>query len=406
MQFKESINMSLTAIMANKMRSVLTLLGIIIGVMTIIAMQSLITGMRNSVVNQASVLGSNTFQVQKFPAIGGGDYNKYRNRKNLTREEADEVRKRVSTAENVGAEVWEFGKEIRYKDKKTLPIVQVAGATPEFLPNNSHVVSEGRFITNQDVEQARSVCIIGVDLINRLFPYESPLGKDIKIEGEKYEVIGIFESKGSFLGGSQDNLAAIPISRFEKMYGRWRSVNITIKAKSPELYQATIDQTIGVLRTVRKVPPDKENDFEIYSNDQFMEFFDKLTASVKIVAIAIASISLLVAGVGIMNIMLVSVTERTKEIGIRKSLGAKRKDILWQFMIEAIILSEIGGLIGIAVGLGIGFLVKALTPIPAGIPVWTVIIGLVFCSFVGIVFGVYPARKAALMDPITAMRYE
>ncbi len=406
MHFGESFNISLTSILTNKLRSALTLLGIIIGVMTIIAMQSLITGMRNSVLNESSVLGSNVFQVQKFPAVGGGDWHKYRNRKNLTVEDADIIREKVPTVENVGAEVWQFGREIRYKDRKTLPIIVVAGGTPEFLGNNSYEMGDGRFITNQDVDYGRRVAVIGVELVNRLFPYEDPVGKDIKVEGERFEVIGVFAKMGSIFGNSRDDRVVIPISRFEKIYGKRRSINITIKAKSAELYQTAIDQTIGVLRTARKVPPGKENDFEIRTNEQFMEFFGNLTKSVKIVAIVIASISLLVAGVGIMNIMLVSVTERTREIGIRKSIGAKKSDILWQFMIEAVILSEIGGLIGIFIGLGIGFLVKSLTPVPSAVPVWTVIIGLLFCSFVGIVFGVYPASKAAKLNPITALRYE
>jgi putative ABC transport system permease protein len=405
-QFGESFRIAFQAIRAHKLRSILTLLGIIIGVMTIIAMQSLITGLRNSVREQSSMLGSNVFQVQKYPAVGGGDWSKYRNRKDLTIEEADAVRERVTFAENVGAEVWAFGREIRYGDNKTMPIIPVAGATPEFLGNNSYEIAEGRFITDQDVDFSRRIAVIGTDIVERLFPYEYPIGRDIKIEGERFEVVGIFTEMGSMFGESRDNRVVIPISRFEKVYGKHRSINITIQAKSSDVYQDAIDQTIGVLRAVRKVSPGAENDFEIRTNDSFMEFFDNLTKIVKIVAIAIASISLLVASVGIMNIMLVSVTERTREIGIRKSLGAKRRDILWQFLIEAIVLSEVGGVIGILVGLGIGKLVEVISPIPADVPLWTVILGLVFCSFVGIVFGVYPATKAARLDPIEALRYE
>jgi len=181
MHFGESLNISLTSILTNKLRSALTLLGIIIGVMTIIAIQSLLTGMRNSVLNESSVLGSNVYQVQKFPNVGGGDWRKYRNRKNLTVEEADAIREKVTAAENVGAEVWQFGREIRYKDKKTLPIIVVAGATPEFLINNSYEIGDGRFITNQDVDYGRRVAVIGMELVDRLFPYEDPMGKDINL---------------------------------------------------------------------------------------------------------------------------------------------------------------------------------------------------------------------------------
>jgi len=403
---KESFDLAFTAILTNKLRSSLTLLGIIIGVMTIIAMQSLITGLRNSVKNQASVLGSNVFQVQKFPAVGGGDWSKYRNRKNLTVEEADALRERLTTVDNVGAEVWTFGREIRFEDKRTPPSITIAGATPEFLGNNSYEIGTGRFITNEDIDFSRRVAVIGVEVVNSLFPYQDPIGRDIKVQGERYEVVGVFAEIGSVLGDSRDDRVVMPISRFEKQFGKWRSVNITIKAKSADLYDDAIDQTVGVLRAVRKVKPGAENDFDIRTNDSFMDFFDNLTKYVKIVAIAIASISLVVAGVGIMNIMLVSVTERTREIGIRKSVGAKGRDILWQFLIEAIVLSEFGGLIGIGIGLGIGKLVEVLTPVPADVPIATVILGLVFCSAVGIIFGVYPATKAARMDPIAALRHE
>jgi len=296
--------------------------------------------------------------------------------------------------------------EIRREDKKTLPNVLLAGGTTEFLENNSYEIAEGRFITEQDVDYNRQVAVVGIDVINRLFPYENPMGQDIKISGWRYEVIGVFAEMGNMLGENRNAHVVIPITTFEKQFGERRSLNITIKAKNVELYDTAIDQAIGVMRTIRKVLPGAENDFEVRTNEAFMEFFDNLTKYVRIVAIAIASISLLVAGVGIMNIMLVSVTERTREIGIRKSIGAKRRDILWQFLIEAVVLSEFGGLIGILIGLGIGKLVEILTPIPADVPVWTVVLGLAFCSAVGLIFGVYPATKAAKLDPIESLRFE
>ncbi len=406
MQIGESLDIALAAIRANKLRSTLTLLGIIIGVMTIIAMQSLITGLRNSINQQVSMLGSNVFQVQKYPPIHEGNMAKYRNRKNLTIEEANAIRERVPAARLVGAEVWTWGREIRHEDKKTLPNVQIAGATPEFLENNGYEIAQGRFITHQDVDYVRGGAVIGSDIMEKLFPFENPIGKDIKIEGQRFEVIGVFEKMGSTLGRSQDNHLAIPISAFTNIFGKERSVNITVQAQSSELFDEAIEQTIGVLRAARHVPPGDENDFDIFSNDTMIEFFDKLTKYVRIVAVGIASISLLVAGVGIMNIMLVSVTERTREIGIRKSVGAKRKDVLWQFLIEAVVLSEFGGVIGILLGLGIGKLVEATTPVPADVPLWTVFLGLIFCSAVGLIFGVYPATKAARLDPIVALRYE
>lgn len=406
MNLSESFSMAITAIRMNKMRSVLTLLGIIIGVMTIIAMQSLITGLRSTITSELSVLTSNVFQVQKYPAVGNFDRREFRNRKNLTRQEADAVRKFATAVEQVGAEVWEFGQEIRYQDEKTPPTINVAGGTPEFLENNGYRMQQGRFLTEMDVDYNRNVAIIGVDILNTLFPYTDPMGKEIKIQGERFMVVGLLDEMGDVLGNSRDDCVVIPITRFEKLYGKERSINITVKAKNAEVYDMAMNQTIGILRAVRKVQPGMENDFEIRTNDMLVDFFDNMTKYVRIVAIAIASISLIVAGVGIMNIMLVSVTERTREIGIRKAIGAKRRDIMWQFLVEAIVLSEVGGVLGILLGLGIGKIVEMSAPVPAAIPTATVILGLLFCSAVGIIFGVYPATKASKLEPIHALRYE
>ncbi|MBN2356565.1 ABC transporter permease [candidate division KSB1 bacterium] len=404
----ESLDLALNAIRTNKLRSILTLLGIIIGVMTIIAMQSLITGLRRSINEQVSQLGSNVFQVQKFPAISIGheERAKYRNRKDITYDEAMAVRERVATAKAVGTEVWTWGYDVRYRDKKTSPNISIVGVTPEFLDNNGLDIAQGRFITQEDVDFNPAIAVIGVDIVDKLFPFEDPIQKEIKIKGHRFTIVGIFEKKGSIFGQSQDNKVAIPFFRFLSLFGKERSVNITVQAATAALVDDAMEQTIGVLRAVRKVPPGLENDFEIFTNDTITGFFDNITKYVRIVAIVIASISLLVAGVGIMNIMLVSVTERTREIGIRKSVGAKRSDILWQFLIEAIVLSEVGGVIGIILGLAIGKLVEAATPIPAAVPLWTVFLGLIFCSVVGLIFGVYPATKAARLDPIVALRYE
>src|SRR3990172_3624542 len=241
---------------------------------------------------------------------------------------------------------------------------------------------------------------------NAPFPYEDPIGMDIKINGIRYEVVGVFAQIGSVLGNSRDDRVVIPLTAFEKQFGKERSLNITIKAKSAEVYEETMDLAIGAMRAIRKVPPGAENDFEIRTNEAFMEFFDNITKYVRIVAIAIASISLVVAGVGIMNIMLVSVTERTREIGIRKSIGAKRRDILWQFLIEAVTLTGVGGILGIIIGILIGLIVKVATPLPASISLFWVILSFGFAVGVGLIFGIYPAYRAAKLDPIVALRYE
>ncbi len=408
MQLGENIPIALTAVRANKMRSILTLLGIIIGVMTIITMQSLITGLRKSIHEQVTALGSNVFQVQKFPAIhtGGDMFRKYRNRKNITLKEYEAVKETVTAAKSVGAEYWMGGQELRHGEHKTLPIISVCGGTPEFIENNGYEIGDGRFITQQDVDYNRQYVVLGADVARQLFPYDDPLQKEVKISGRRFEVIGVLQSRGSTFGQSRDTYVVIPIGSFVKVFGKERSLNITVQAISAELYNTAMEQTTGVMRVVRKVPPGEPNDFDVFSNDTLIEFFDNLTRYVRIVAVAIASISLLVAGIGIMNIMLVSVTERTREIGIRKSIGAKRRDVLWQFLIEAIVLSEVGGVIGIVLGLTLAKVVALVSPIPAAVPVWTVILGLLFCSAVGLIFGVYPATKAARLDPIVALRFE
>ncbi len=409
MVLTESINISLDAIRANKLRSALTLLGIIIGMTTIIGMQSLVGGLQESVQGQLSQLGSNTFQVQKFPVINTSreQWMRLRNRKDLSLREYDALVDYTTLTKQVGAEVWDFGNTVlRYGDKKTLPTFSIAGGTTEFMENNGYLIREGRFISQVDVDYNRKVIVLGQDLVDRLFEFEDPLQKEIRLNAERFQVIGVLEPRGQSFGNSQDNLAIIPIGVFFDLYGEKRSINITIMAKSAEVIESAIEQVTGIMRAVRKVAPGEDNDFEIFSNQTLIEAFNNLTKYVRIAAIAIASISLIVAGVGIMNIMLVSVTERTREIGIRKALGATRRQIMLQFLIEAIILCEIGGIIGIAIGVGIGQLISAVSPLPTVIPIWAVFLGLFFCSLVGLFFGIYPATRASRLDPIEALRYE
>ncbi len=408
MKFIEGLRVALWAIQANKLRSALTLLGVIIGVVTIIAMQSIVGGLQKSVVSQLQILGSDVFQVQKYPPIqmGGRALRKYRNRKNLTREQAEAIRRYATAVKSVGAEEEKWGVALRHRDRKTLPTVLVYGTTPEFQVNYGYFVDEGRFLTETDVDHNRQVVVLGKDVIDRLFPFESPIGQEVKISGWSFRVIGTFEEKGRIFGSSRDNVAVIPISTFEKLYGKKRSVGISVMARSPELYQEAVDQVIGILRAVRKVKPGEPNDFEVFSSQTLVQTFNNLTLYVRLAAIGIAAISLVVAGVGIMNIMLVSVTERTREIGIRKAVGARRRDIMLQFLLEAVALTEVGGAVGIVAGIAVAQFVAAVSPLPASFPIVWVFVGLLFCSVVGVVFGVYPATKAARLDPIESLRYE
>ncbi len=404
----EYFSVAFATIRANKLRSFLTLLGVVIGVMTIIAMQSLVEGLKRNVAEQLQILGNNVFQVQKYPPIqlGGESWRKYRNRKNLTPEEADAIRERATAVRAVCSKAFKGGAVIRFEDKKTLPNVLILGTTPEYLETDAAAVSEGRFITQTDVDRNRTVVVLGMDVVERLFPFRDPVGETVTINGYKFRVIGVLERKGSIFGQSRDNRVIVPLGTFLKIWGRNRSISISVQARSAELYQEAQEQVIGILRAVRKVPPWGDNDFEIFSNETLVQTFDNLTRYVRLAAYIIASISLIVAGVGIMNIMLVSVMERTREIGIRMAVGAKRRHILLQFLIEAILLTEVGGAIGIVLGIAIGELVSLATPLPATVPVWTLFLGLAFCSLVGLVFGVYPATKAARLNPIEALRYE
>ena len=409
MQVQESFYIALDVIRTHKMRSFLTLLGVIIGVTAIIGMQSLIEGFQKDMQQEMEQLGSNVFQVQRDPVMMGGGHHRdqEKKRKNITLEESNAIARHCAAVEQVGPEAWQFGMTVKYKDKKTSPVMFLAGGQSAFFPNNGYFIEQGRAITDTDDQYNRDVAVIGMDVVDELFPFQNPLGEEINVDGRYYEVIGVIEKQGGRFGESNDNRVVIPLSVFLKYYGnRERSLNITVSVKDPLMMETAQEQVIGVLRAVRKVPPGEPNDFEIWTSDSLIERFNNMTRAVRIGAIVIVSFSLLVAGIGIMNILLVSIRERTREIGVRMAIGAKRRDILFQFLVEAVMLSEIGGIIGILAGVGIGQLVSLISPVPAAIPVWTIVIGFFFCSLVGVVFGVYPAAKASRMDPIESLRYE
>ena len=268
-------------------------------------------------------------------------------------------------------------------------------------------MQDGRALQEPDVESARDVCVLGGALAKTLFPFGSAVGERIKLSGISYAVVGVLETKGAMLGSDQDNFAVIPITTGLNRFGRtWRSISILVQAPGPAAYDDTVEQVRGVLRTVRKVEPGKEDDFEIFSNDSLIDQFKSFTLTVRIVVAVISSIALIAAGIGIMNIMLVSVTERTREIGIRMAIGAKGRHVLLQFLFEAVTLSIVGGLIGVALGILGGNVAAFFLKVPPVIPVDWIIFGLLICSVVGIIFGTYPAFKAANLDPIESLRYE
>ncbi len=416
MKLIETLKMALAALATNKLRSFLTLVGIIAGVASIIAVMTGISVVQKTMEKEMSVLGSTVFQVQKWPAGGfnnsGADWRKILKRKPVTIANADAIRDQAKHVTLVGSELWSFGFSARYKGKPTDPDLTICGGTPEYPLNNTHYVEFGRNLTNQDVRLGRRVVVIGYAAAEKLFPFTDPLGKDIKLDGHKYTVVGVFEEKTSAMGSGFDNYMLIPITLFQKIYGMRqgnghdRSVNVTVRARSPEVVQDAIEEVRAILRLERNVPPREEDDFTIFTSDSMIRTFNQATAGVKVGAFVIGIVALVVAGIGIMNIMLVSVTERTSEIGVRKSIGAKRKHILSQFLVEAVLLCNVGGVLGVMVGFGMGNVVTLFTEFEVDVPLEWAVAGVVFCSVVGLSFGLWPALKASKLNPIDALRYE
>ena len=415
MIISELFRMAIAAITSHKLRSFLTLVGIIAGVASIIGVMTGISVVQSTIEAELSVLGTTVFQVQKWAAGGPlseAERLKIMRRRPTTVEHANAIREQVKTVSLVGSELWSFGHVVKYRDIKTDPNMTMCGGTPEYAPNNTHYIAHGRNLSNEDIKIGRNVVVLGHALAQKVFPWIDPLQKIVKIDGRKFTVIGIFEEKKSALGGNFDNYILIPISVYQQIYGmrdkfgRENSVNITVRAISPELLQDAIAETRAVMRKERGLKPNEEDDFTIFTNDSQIKAFNRTTGGIKAGAFVIGIIALIVAGIGIMNIMLVSVTERTREIGLRKSIGAKRKSILTQFLLEAIILCNIGGLIGVLVGFGLGNLVTIFTGFDINIPLNWAVIGLIFCTAVGLVFGMWPAHKASVLNPIESLRYE
>jgi putative ABC transport system permease protein len=409
MDFREILAIAISAIRANKLRSTLTLLGIVVGVFSIIGVMTAVRVLQNSIESGLSQLGAHTFQIQKFPALQTGNraaWVKLRKRKNITYEQAQYVEERMTNAMFIGIEGHQGGRVVQYGSEKTNPNVSLSGETPAGFPTNNWTVKEGRAINDDDVQHSRRVVVLGAKVVEKLFPRGVVLDAVVKIDGQRYIVIGTLEPQGTTLGGNQDNFVVIPLTTFMEVYGKERSLNIMVKAKSPELFDDAVEEARHLLRTVRKVEPGDEDDFSIFSNDSLIQQFNEFTFYVKLGIGFISFISLLAAGVGIMNIMLVSVTERTREIGIRKAIGARKRAILTQFIMEAVVLCQIGGIVGIAIGIFGGNITALIFEFPPVIPLDWAFIGFALCSFIGIAFGVYPAWKAANLDPIDALRYE
>jgi len=405
MSFVEAVWIALSSLRANRLRSLLTLLGIVVGVMAVIAVVSIISGLNDYVAGKIFNLGPDVITVTRMsPVITSLDeFIESQKRKNLYLSDMAAIGAACADCRAVGASVnarsrVKFGRD--YLDS------EIRGLTAETPAIRGYELQAGRFLTEYDVEHARNVVVIGTDIVDNLFPFVDPIGRTLIVDDRPFEVIGVSTKQGSVLGQSQDNWVMIPITLHQKMYGARRSVNIYAKAFDAAHLAAAESEIRLTLRARRHLSYDAKDDFALNTNDNFLQIWANISRAFFAVTIGIASISLIVGGIVVMNIMLVSVTERTREIGIRKATGARRHDILTQFLVESSTLALIGGMIGVLLGASIALAVSRFTPLPASIKWWAVVLGLTVSTTVGLFFGIYPARKAANLDPIVALRYE
>jgi putative ABC transport system permease protein len=408
----EIFQMAFDSLRANKLRSFLTLLGIVIGVMTVIGMVSIIQGLNKSILSDLESVGSDIIGINKYePGIQTGNRSEEeRQRKDLTFDDALAIKKECSLVKAVAVSLVAAIFEeipIKYQNIKAQDafILGMNENWPQVLSIYTPV--KGRFITESDVNHRAKICVLGAELNETLFPHSEAVGKEIRIGAEKFLVVGVLEKRGSMFGQSRDNLVGIPITALMKHFPyNLENLDIIATPTKHGYLEETIEQMINVMRRRRKVPFGKPNDFAVYTQDTLVELYNQLTGAAYIVMIVISSIGLLVGGIGVMNIMLVSVKERTREIGIRKAIGARSSDILKQFLIEAIFLTGTGGAIGILIGFDISFIVKSVTPLPASVTLWSIFLGFFVSVSVGLFFGIFPAQKAARVDPIICLHYE
>ncbi len=408
MKLDQLFSISFQSILNNKLRTSLTILGVVVGIFSIIVIMTIITMLQNSIEDGLAMLSKNTFQIQKFDAMQGPGHDRsQRNRKDITIDEANRLKESLTQALYVGAEQWQGGKVVKYGNLETNPNVHVGGQTLDAMRTNDFNVEYGRDFRESDVQYSTDVCILGKEVVEKIFPNMDPLNQLVRVDNKPLRVIGLLEKQPEMFGESHDNYVLIPITTWQSIYGKYgRSVNIMVTAPSVESYDDVIESAIGHFRKIRKVEVGQPDDFSIFSNESLITQVNDITGPIKIGALAVSLVALLAAGVGIMNIMLVSVTERTREIGIRKAVGARKSSILTQFLIEAIILCLFGGALGIIIGIAIGNLAGSFLSAQFAIPVDWVIIGISMCIIVGLIFGTYPAFKAANLDPIESLRYE
>jgi putative ABC transport system permease protein len=406
---RESFSMAVDSVTAHKLRSGLTLLGILIGVFSIIVVMTILRVLDQTAQDSLADLGPHTFRVKRTPPFfftSSKERNKVRNREPITWRQGKDVIRRAKLPLSIGLEEGFASGTVRSQYAETNPDVSLQGVTPEVFPARNWSLEEGRAIQTSDVDSSKLVCVLTGGLAKRVFPHSSALGERITFNGLAYRVVGVLETKGQ-MGGREDSFIAVPLTTGLQRYaGPWVSLAMVVQADGEAAYEDTMDEIRGIMRMLRRTPLGEPDDFEIVSNDSLMEQFRQVTFAVRAGAGIISSIALLAAGIGIMNIMLISVTERTKEIGVRRAIGAQKRMILTQFIVEAILLCLLGGIIGVALGVGTGNILAIFLKTPVVVPFDWVGYGLGICTLVGVVFGAYPAFKAANIDPIDALRYE
>jgi len=408
MFFTEIFRMALGSLRTNRLRSALTMLGVAIGVFSVIGVMTALSAIQGSIESGLSFLGSNIFQFAKYPVMNTRDpEEKFANRRDISLEQATEFKRLMEgQASAIALKCFDGGKPVSYGNV-TLQGRTLVGTNEFFLAANSYSIAYGRNISPDDVDLGRPVTVVGASIQKKLFPSQTALGKTIKVNSKPYTIIGVLDEKGSSFGNSQDDLVLVPITKFFSDFGHeHRTINLAIQSTSQATYNETLDKAIGAMRASRGLKLGEDNDFEIYSNDTLVNAFAQVADTVRAGAFVVSVIALLAAGIGIMNIMLVSVTERTREIGVRKAIGARKYDIIKQFLIEAVLLSELGGLAGILTGVLGGNGIALAFSMNMVFPWFWAITGLVVCSAIGIGFGSYPAWKAASLHPIEALRYE
>ena len=396
-------SIAIQAIWASKLRSFLTILGNIVSVGSIIAVVSLIQGVNDEVTGLiVSQLGSDSFTIERVGLVmGEDDVEAARSNPRISLDDAEAIRRFSPHLGAIMAQARRSG-EVRYREH-VLESVQIRGVTSDYLEFPTFTAEQGRLISPTEVDRNRGVALLGYDTADRLFGQADPLDHTIKIEGVHFRVVGVSEPTGTTFGQSQDEYAVIPMGRFRKLFGSRPSLTLMARPETPEQLQRAIDEATVALRIERRLRPADDNDFGLFTSDTVLDIYEQATTGIFAVLVGIVALSLVVGGIVIMNIMLMVVSERTREIGLRKALGARKRDLLWQILVESVILSVLGGLVGTGLGFGVALALSSLTPVPASVHLWSIVLGISMTAVVGVFFGLYPASRAAALDPISAL---